>query len=218
MTLALHSDITQLKSQIEETERAIAEARQQADTLEDDLGQGVAEVSEKLAGRAVGSDHLYLDLDADLVAKLALELLEGYEATEPAEAGPAATWKLHGLKIRPHRGRIFVSGGYSVKVGGGECEGPINGHLFYLQKNLLRLAKMEIHCKASGHKVALNVAERIEGIPVPFDVRETIPLTVRKGVSAPAKSLTVLTPVQVELGVEHVGVRSRATTVRRDDS
>lgn len=218
MTRALGEDVARLKAQIGETEAAISEARRESDALESELATAIVAVSEKLAGRLGGTDHLYLELPSALVAELAEELLDGYEGREEGGSGPPAVWTLRGLHTRPHRGRIFISGSYDVKVGGGQCQGPLNGHLFYLQGNLLKLAEVEIHCKASGHKVAVDVAERVPAIPVPFEVRSTIPLQIKAGVTAPAKTLRVVTPVQLELGVERTGVRSRATTVRRDES
>jgi len=214
-TKALQADIAQMKEEIERTEQEIAEARQQGESLDDDLATGVSSASEKLVGRAMGSDDLLMELEGPLVSKLVLELLEGYEGTEPAAGQtPEAKWQLKGLRARMHRGRLFLSGSYHVQVGKGQCEGPVNGHLFYLQRNVLKLADLEIRCRTRRHDVIIDVPARLPPIPLPFEIRQEQTLEIKEGVKAPATKLDVVTPVEIDLSSERVRVRSRSVTVR----
>ena len=74
---------------------------------------------------------------------------------------------------------------------------------------------MGIRCRTRRHDLTIDVPSRLPPVPVPFEIREAQTLGIKEGVKAPAAGLSVITPVEIDLGVERVGVRTRSVTIRK---
>jgi len=214
-TRAARADVARLKAEIGDTERFISAARSEADGLDAELASLVGALDIAVARLSTGSDQIILDLDAEIVSTLARGFLNGYAGTEEAIAGAAGfQWQLQGIRTRLHRQRVFLSGAYTVRIGEDECTGPVHGHLFYLERNLLKLSDMLIRCTTAGTSAELQIDDRLDPVPLPFRVLESMPLKVREGVRSPVESLDLITPVEVNLGESRVRVRTRSVTLR----
>jgi len=211
---ALEESIEDLKREIRSTQNSIASAREESEQLEGQLEEEATRVSSLLSSRISGASQIFLSLDSELVSSVVKGFLNGYGGVKAAEGNtPAAHWELRGIRTRPSQDRLFVSGSYIVRVGNGECDGPVHGHLIYLERNLLKLSDMELRCHSQGHSVEIDVGANIPPIPLPVRVETTWTLTPREGVRMKTKSLKMLIPMQVELGATRVNVRTRAVQI-----
>ena len=211
---SIEGDIQALDRQIQTTQASIASAREESERLEGALQQETARVARLVSTQASGNSPAFVSVDADVVAAVLKGLLEGYEGVAPAKgASPEARWGLRGIRVRADRDRLYVSGSYNLRVGEGECDGPVHGHLIYLEKNLLKLSDMALTCSTQGHDVTVDVGAAVPPLPIPVEAQTHWPLLVREGVHLKVKRLDLLVPMQVEFGVGRIHTRTRAVQV-----
>lgn len=210
---SLRRDVRALKAEIRGTQNAISSAREESERLEGDLEREAERVRSLLAGQISGASQVFMSLNADLVSSVVKGFLNGYGGVHKGDDGQEAHWELRGVRTRPAQDRLFVTGSYNVRFAGGECDGPVHGHLIYLERNLLKLSDMELRCSSGGKEVEVDVGANIPPIPVPIQVQTDWPLTPREGVRMKAKRLKLLIPMQMELGATRVNTRTRAVQV-----
>jgi hypothetical protein len=210
---SLRRDVSALKGEIRGTQNAISSARADSERLEGELGREAARVSSLLGGQVSGASQVFLSLSSDLVSDVVKGFLNGYGGVKETPGMPAARWELRGVRTRPAQDRLFVTGSYNIRFGTGECDGPMHGYLIYLERNLLKLADMELRCSSGGREVEIDVGADIPPIPVPIEVRTDWPLEAKEGVRLKAKRLKLLIPMQMELGSSKVNTRTRAVQV-----
>lgn len=214
-TRRMEDTVEVLKGQIRDAQASIAAARDEGERLGQRLEAEADRVS-ALVDKHVGpGDQVHLSLDVELVSSVVRGLLDGYGGTVPASgARPAAVWELRGLRTRAARERMFISGSYNVRFGGGECDGPVHGHLIYLERNLLKLSDMEVRCRSQGQEVYIDVAGAVPAIPIPFEVVGTWPLTSPPHVGIKRERLDLVIPLQIDMGATRVTAGTRAVQVR----
>jgi hypothetical protein len=211
---AIEGDIQALDRQIRTTQASIASARDESERLDEALHRETARVARLVSTQGSASSAAFLSIDADVVAAVVKGLLEGYGGVAPAQGGvPEARWGLRGIRVRADRDRLYVSGSYNLRVGQGECDGPVHGHLIYLEKNLLKLSDMVLTCSTHGHEVTVDVGAAAPPLPIPVEAQTHWPLSVREGVYLKVKRLDLLVPMQVEFGVGRIHARTRAVQV-----
>ena len=206
-------EVALIKAEIRRVEVEIGQARTRSEQLDDKLRGTTDRLSEKLRRRIRGTDQLYMELDVDQVGELIRAFLEGLSGSGE-QGGVPYGFRIHGVRPRPHKDRVFVSASASISYGESGCESSTSGYLIHLDRELLKLRDLRLSCTTPHGNIDLGVGDELDPVPLPLAIQRKVDLHAAKGSSLPITGLEIITPIHATISPDRLVLRASTISLR----